>query len=210
MSVDTQEAEQEERERLQREREENRDPRVRAAKDLAAGDRGLEMVGHVAQGADLEPDEEVAALDYLLGAPQASVHEIEVQYETPAGLTPLTFVVRSIDTRKIDKIELRNLDPSTGQIDRLTADCEIVAAATIHMRDASGREVKLDSVEFLTVPRRGDDPFTHAAPPLALEERFRDQMGLISGVVLEIKRSSGYSPDRVKRAKRVLVSGSLG
>lgn len=186
-----------------------KDPRAAAAREISGGDQGLEMVAHSAQGAELDPEEEAKGLEFLLGAKPATVHEIEIQYETAAGMVPLTFVVRTVDTRRVDKIEARNIDQNTGQIDRLTADCEIVSDAAVAIRDGSGREVKIDSDEFLTF-NRPDGPFKHASPANALEERFRDQLGLITGVALEIKRASGFSPERVKKAKRLLVAGSLG
>lgn len=197
------------------------DPRVSRAERIGGGDPGLTNVVHASQGAVLEDEEEVSALDYLLGAQAPTIHEITVQYETAKGMVPLVFVVKSIDTRKIDKIETRHLDTNTGTLDRLSADCEIVCLATMHMRDSKGREVALNSDEFLTVQRRARDTgelesVKLAAPPMALEQRFRDQMGLITGVSNEIKRAAGFSGERVGRAKRVsqaqnlLVGASLG
>lgn len=189
------------------------DPRVRSARALSGGDKGLENVLHAAQGAELDEEEEGSALDYVLGAPKPVVHDITVQFETDKGMRPLTFVVQVRDVSKIDAIEMRNLDQGTGQVDRLTADCEIVAECALMLLDGK-RQVRLNSEEFLTVRRRGPggeiESFTHVAVPDALRARFRSQLGLINGVALQIKRVCGFTPDRVGQAKRRLVEASLG
>lgn len=192
---------------------EERDPRVQRARALSGGDTGLENVVHAEQGAVLDEDEEQSALDYLLGAPKPVVHEIPVQFETDAGMKELRFVVQVRDVSRIDEIEVRHFDQQTGRVDRLAADCEIVAECTQMLIDGK-RQVRINSEEFLTVRRRGPDgeveSFTHVAAPDALRARFRSQLGLISGVTLEIKRVCGYTSDRVGQAKRRLVQASLG
>lgn len=188
-----------------------KDPRFQQARKEGLGERGREMVAHAAQGAELDAEEEGSALDWLLGASQPIVHDVPVQLETPKGLAKLTFVLKQMDTRKIDQIETRHVNQSTGRIDRLSADVDIVTDATIELRDASGRALKLSSDEFKTVQRPdGGQPFKHASPAEALEERFRKQLGLIGGVAMEIRKMAGFEPERVGSAQRRLVEASLG
>lgn len=194
----------------EQEQEPDADPRVARARAVGQGDRGREMLEHVALGADLDDDEERAALDWLLGAPAAMQHDITVQFETPDGEQPVTFTVRQMDTRQIDKIEQRNLSQSTGRLDALTANCQIVAEATVSIRDGSGRSTAINSDEFLTVVGRDGEPLKLASSSDALEQRFRKQLGLIQGVASEIRRLAGYDTERVGAAQRRLVQASLG
>jgi hypothetical protein len=172
------------------------------------------MVAHAAQGAELNEEEEGAALDFLLGAPRPVRHEIEVQYETPVGMVPLIFIVESVDMKKIDQIEQKHTEQPLGTIDRIGADLEIVVLACKALRDSTGREVALGSEEFRTVWQRGrsgeQEQVTLANTSMALESRFRDQLGLITGVVIQIKRAAGFGPDRVSQAKRMMVGAALG
>jgi hypothetical protein len=164
---------------------------------------------------ELDAENERDALDYLLAPKPARLYDVKVDYETDTGTEPLTFVVRAMDGRKIDSIEQRNVSESTGQLDAITANCELVAEGCEGIESKSGRRVKLDSDEFLTllVPKQGGaegetEPKRLASPALALEARFRTQIGVIAGVAREIRRMSGYDPTRVGQAQRRLVEAA--
>lgn len=193
---------------------EAKDPRFRAAKAAGAGDRGREMLEHVVQGAELDDGEERSALDFLLGSPKAMEFDVEVQVDTDAGPKPLTFAIKAMDGRDLDAIEQRNRSQTTGLLNAIPANCEVVADATMRMVDHKGRVTDIRSDEFLTVMSRrtpDEDPTPHklASPAMALERRFRYQLGLITYVAAEIRRVSGYDSERVGPAQRKLVRASL-
>lgn len=191
------------------------DPRFVQARKEGQGDPGRENVAHAAMGAELNGEEERSALDWLLGAPVLMLHTVPVDYETPVGMTKITFVLRQLDTRVIEKIEQKYVSDATGRIDRIGADVEMVADALVHLEDATGRQVKITDDEFVTVPRR--DPNSGevedvklASTHMALERRFAKQLGLINSVAIQVRRVAGYDPERVGSAQRRLVDASLG
>jgi hypothetical protein len=191
------------------------DPRFGKAEAAGQGEKGRTMLEHAAQGAELNAEEEKSALDWLLGTPAPIVHTIPVEFETPKGMVKLTFISRRIDPRKIDQIELRNVQQSTGRIDRITADAEIIAESCDELTDASGRRTKISSDEFCTVRMRNRDtdqiePVKLASPATALERRFVGQEGLLTLVSAEIRRLGGYDPQRLGTSQRRLVEASLG
>lgn len=164
----------------------------------------------------LTDENERDALDYVLAPKPPRFYDVKVQYETEDGPVPLTFVIRGYDGRKIDAIESRNRDEMTNRLDQTTYDCELITEAGVMLESATGRQVRFDSDEFLTlkVPDP-DDPTGQtiktqrvAAPPIALEARFKTQLGLLMGVANEIRSVSGYDPQRVGSAHRRLVVAS--
>lgn len=181
------------------------------------GERAVEA--YARDHEDLTPADERDALDFLLAPKPPRQYGVRVQYDTEAGLKPLTFVIRGMDGRKLDSIEQANVSEATGTLDRITADCQLVAEATLCLEDASGRKVELGSPEFLTIRRpkavgagdelaEGEERFDEhrlASPADALEARFKTQLGLLNGVAREIRRISGYDPERVGVARRRLV-----
>lgn len=190
------------------------DPRFVAARENSGGEVGREMLEHAAMGAELDEVEERAGLDWLLGDPPPTVHEVTVQYETPTGLVPITFVLNQVDARKLDAIERRHLNQSTGVLDKFSVDTEVVAEATRYLIDSTGRKVELTSEEFRTVKQRMPDgevtSVVLASGPMALERRFKMQLGLLGGVAMEVRRAAGFDPERVGKAQRRLVEASLG
>jgi hypothetical protein len=162
----------------------------------------------------LTDEDEQDALDALLAPKPPRLYGVPVQFDTERGLKKLTFVIRGTDGRKIDAIEQQNVSDTTGKIDRLTADCQIVAEACVQLEGLSGRTVKLSDEEFLTIrrphPDREGEMAEHrlASPADALEARFKTQLGLISGVAREVRRISGYDPERVGAANRRLVTAA--
>lgn len=162
-----------------------------------------------AAGDDLSQEDERSALDWLLGDKPPNEYDITVQYDTPKGRVPVTFVVRQPDGRKIDAAEQQHRNDVTGKFDQIGADVAVVYLATLYITDGSGREISLSSDEFRTVTRRGPDgemqTMKIASPIDALLARFADQVGLLSGVAREIRKAAGYEPDRIGKAQRRLV-----
>jgi hypothetical protein len=161
---------------------------------------GLEVAGH----------DELAALDFLLGAPIPSVWDLWVTFDTPKGPARIKWTFHAMDGRKIDRIEQRNRNDNTGIIDQLTADSQIVAEGSLFIADATGREVKLTSDEFLTVPSAtpGEAPLKLASPADAIEARFRTQLGIIGGIAREIRKVSGWDIERIGKAQRRLADAA--
>lgn len=193
---------------------ERQDPRFQAAKAVGGGERGREMLEHARMGAELDQDEETSALDWLLGTPSPIVHAVPVDFETPKGMKKLTFVVRRVDPRKIDAIEIRNVNQNTGRVDRITADCEIIVASCDEVDDGK-RKTRLSSDEFCTVRLRSREtgevePVRFSSPATALEKRFVGQEGVLTYLAAEIKRLGGYDPQRIGTSQRKLVEASLG
>lgn len=178
------------------------DPEAKGAAAAEAYARGHE---------ELTEENERDALDYLLAPKPPRLYGVTVQYDTEDGLRPLTFVIRGMDGRRLDAIEQAHVSEATGLIDRISADCHLVAEGTVYLEGAGGRKVELDSPEFLTIrrPREGHpetmEEHRLSAPPDALEARFKTQLGLLSGVSRELRRISGYDPERVGVAQRRLV-----
>lgn len=163
----------------------------------------------------LTPENERNALDYVLAPKAPRLYEVPVQFDTEDGLKPLMFVIRGVDGRKLDAIELECLSETTGRVDQVTADLRIVAELGCVQLEAGGRAVKLTSPEFRTVqrPKPGGaedeiETFEHASPVEALEARFKTQLGLVSGVAARVRMISGYDPARVGSARRRLVVAS--
>lgn len=188
------------------------DPREQAARAAEEREPGAGLVTHIANGAKPDDEqEEIDALDYILGTPRPFEHTVPVDYETPAGMGKIVFVLRMLDSHKIDEIEQRHI--TAGNIDQIGADVELVAEATKYLTNPrTGKVTELTSAEFLTFPDPKDAESTVqlASTHMALERRFYGQEGLLGGVAREVRRIAGFTPDRVGKAQRRLVAASLG
>lgn len=156
-----------------------------------------EAVEEAARGRVPDMNAERDVLDWLL-APQAPiVYEVPVEFDTEKGSMKLLFIIQSLDSMVIDRIERDNMDMTTGRSADLTINAEVVAAALIKFRSpTSGREIEISDAAFMSgVP----------SPAVALEQRFHWQAGLLAGVASEVRRASGWAPDRVGTARRTLV-----
>lgn len=167
-----------------------------------------DAVKATARGEAPSPEAERTVIDWLL-APQAPIkYEVPVDFDTEVGPRKLIFVIRSMDSMVIDQIERRNVDASTGRSEDLLINAQLVTEALIEFRSEDGaHRVDIRSPEFL----RGIPD-----PAIALEQHFHWQAGLLAGVAMEVRRVSGWAPDRVGTARRALVdmgksvSGSAG
>lgn len=215
MEVPASTAQQQQRAAEHRERLEQDDPRFAHAKRVGGGDKGREMVEHAAMGAVLDEEEERDALDWMLGDAPPINYDVTVQWETPQGRKPLTFVIRQMDGRKIDSIEQSHLNRQTGVLDKFASDAEIVAEATLFLTTPAGKQVDVRSATYRTVKIRDRETGEMreqelASTPAALLFRFRKQLGLLAGVANQVKRTAGWDPERVSDAQRRLVEASLG
>lgn len=161
----------------------------------------------------LTDEDERDALDFLLAPKPPRLYGVTVQYDTEKGTLPLTFVIRGTDGRRIDAIEQLHVSETTGKVDAISAECQLVAEATVFLEGRPGHHVKLDSDEYLTVRKPkpedeggGFETVRLASPADAIEARFRTQLGLIAGVANHIRRISGYDPTRVGNAQRRLAA----
>lgn len=192
-----------------------KDPRYKQAQAIGAGDKGREMLEHVAQGATLNAVEEASALDYLLGTPKAGVFTIDVDIDTPVGRAPATFVVQSQDGDKLERVEKLHRDDNTGLLRQLPASAAIVALATLKLVDAAhpdGIDIRTDQkwlTMVITDALGNTAPHTFADPGEALLRRFTGQQGLLLFVAQQVRTVSGYDEGRVSQSKRKLVAAAL-
>jgi hypothetical protein len=155
------------------------------------------------------------AVAYLLGQQRAPRYKVKVEFATDDGDIPLWFYIHSIDSKRIDKIEKAHTDRDSlmGEMDDLAVNAELVADALICFSDdepgtpefeeaweaKDGRVTEVNSPEFLA---------GNASSAEALMQRFHWQGGLLTGVAQQVRRISGWAPDRVGQAQRVLVDAA--
>lgn len=162
----------------------------------------------------LTEENERDALDYILGARPPREYDVKVTVDTDTGQSDVIFVIRAQDGLKIDKIEQRHVSEQTGRLDQYAADAEIVGDATVMLvSPTTGRKVNPRDESFRTMQVKRVDTdelgeITHPSAAAALQARFRDQLGLLSGVAREVRRVSGFDVGRVAEAKRRLVAAA--
>lgn len=151
-----------------------------------------------ASGEQITGAEEMSGLDWLLGATTALEYDVPVDYDTPHGMTQLTFRIRQLDPGVIDTIdaEHRKGDGPFSKLDVPAFNAALVEKGTLYIADATGKKTDPRSEQF-----RGQIP----SPAIAMGLRFKNQGGLLEGVADQIRRVSGYSNDRVGTAQRAVV-----
>lgn len=156
-----------------------------------------------ATGRSLNGAEESKALEFLVGATYRDVQDVRVQFATPAGMLPLVFRVRAVDGRRLTELEKEHTEgdnPLTADADTIALSAAIVAESVEVIIDpSSGAKLDPHSERFC-----GDVPST----AIALEGRFKYQAGLLDGLAGQIRRISGWDPDRVGQASRAVVTAS--
>jgi hypothetical protein len=148
---------------------------------------------------EIGDDDEKSALDYLLGQQAPPKYKVPIKFDTPAGLKELDWHIHSLDGKHIDKIEKANTDQSSmmGEMDDYRSAAEILRDATIKVVDPkSGDEVAVNDPKFT----RG-----LADPADAIAQTFHWQSGVMVNLAGAVRRISGWSPDRVGEASRVLA-----
>lgn len=164
---------------------------------LTGAPEGLDQA---ARGVPIGEDAEHDVLSFLLGKTHRPEADVKVEFETPEGLLPMTFRIRALDERTMDKIDAANRagDGPFSKLDRGGFNAGVIAEALVHV-EAGGRTVKPDSEEF-----RGSAVNTQ----VAIEGRFRYQPGILEQVVEEVRKLSAYNPERVGTAQRVVKAAA--
>lgn len=167
---------------------------------------------------ELTATNERDALDWLLGNQRPMEHYVDVRYDTPEGEQPLRLHIRAQDGKKLDAIEVAHTNQQTGVTDIAAVQADIVALACFRLGAGPGfaHEMSLASEEFRTVDmpdRDSEEPGATkkvllASPPEALRYRFRTQWGLMQGVAIQVRRISGYDPEKIGQAQRRLVDAA--
>lgn len=161
-------------------------------------ENGAAALSAAASGEKIDGAAEKSALDYLLGPTVALEYDVKVDYETEQGTMPLTFRFKQLDPSTFERIDTENRkgDGPFAKLDVSGFNVDLVTEATLFIMDASGRQVDIRSQDFL-----GGIP----SPAMAMSIRFKNQGGLLDGIVDEVRRVSGYSADRVGTAQRAVV-----
>lgn len=155
-----------------------------------------------AAGKTVSDDGERAVLEYLLGATHRPEYTVMVELDTAGGLRELRFRLRAQDDRTMERIdgENRSGEGPFAKLDRSSFNASLVAEATVYIEDpSSGAKIE-----------PGDKSFLGGAPsvPSALEARFRYQPGLLDGIAEQVRQISGYNPERVGTAQRVVAAAT--
>lgn len=165
-----------------------------ADRGVRAAERGEKPADEVSAAAEHD------AVFWLLQPPRAAEWESDVKYETPEGTRDLLWRLRSVKGSELDEMERRYVRAAGGNaedLDDVGLAAEIVARATLRVVDkASGTVLDLQSEAF----RRG---IPSAAEALRLTMDF--QSGILTSLASEVRRISGWGPDRVGKSRRVLV-----
>lgn len=179
-----------------------------SAQGLAAEREGLppdapDAIIAAANGGSVTAGEERGALDWLLGKTQRLQYTIPVDYETPGGMMKLQVRIQQMDDRRLNELDSENRDGDGpfAKLDTTGFNVAVCAEAMLWVEDEGGRRVEVASPEWI-----GAAP----TPLIAMEARFKYQPGILAGIVEEVKRTSGYSTNRVGSAQRVLVSAVGG
>lgn len=164
-----------------------------------------DAIQKAADGDKISPAEERSALEYLLGPQRAPRYEAKVTFSTDAGDVELLWGLKALPGEQIIRIERRNTkvnaeDP-LDSVDDLQMAAELVAEATTHIRDKSGRETRPADEDF----RRRPNGELVPTDVEALRQRFYFQTGILTALAAQVRRISGWGPDRVGTAQRVLV-----
>lgn len=167
-----------------------------AVRDLADG--GEEA------GRKTDREGEKSVIAWFLGQQAPARYKMPIEFDTPVGTMTMDWVIRSLDGKTLDDIEKRNTPDDAGpfgEMDDLAANAEIVAEATVVIRDPkSGEELKIDDPRI----RSTGDGREVASIADAIKARFHWQSGLLAGMAGNVRRASGWAPDRVGAASRVM------
>lgn len=181
-----------------------------------ARDEAERIIRELGKGGDAKtivdtPRKEASVLSFLLGPPKAQVFGIPVDYDTDDGRRKLRFVVSQVRGDKIREIEKRwakdgQLGPLAELDDaKIAADTVWEALVAIQDPESPGEQVKKGDPAFLD---NGDGQMMSGADAIA--QRFAYQFGVIELVAQEIRRISGWNPDRIGTASRMVVEAASG
>lgn len=184
--------------------------------DLRDGAAGLppdapQSVRDAARGHTVDSAGERSAVKYLLGKQAAPRYAVPVEFATNDGDVRMWFYVHSLDSKRIDKIEKTHTDDTTvmGESDNLAIAAQVCADALVTISDGKPGTPEYDAGSK-THPNDEDFREGLASGADALRTRFHWQEGLLTGVAQQVRRISGWAPDRVGQAERVLVDVAGG
>jgi hypothetical protein len=161
-------------------------------------------VRDAAAGGELSAEGNRSAVAWLMQPQRPAKFRVKTQFETEDGTKDLTFRIRQVDSKDIDAIEKRNINETSGRLNRVVANAEIVALACFELVDDTGATVDPTADEFRTTPDGKKLP----SKAVAFEQRFFYQEGILGQVADEVRRICGWSPDRVGTAQRELVEAA--
>lgn len=166
---------------------------VDAARDLKPRGRAAQAKGRK------------GAVAFLLGQQRPPRYKVKVEFATDEGDMPLWFLIHSLDAKRIDAVEKAHTDRDSpfGEMDELAVNAELIADALISFSDGEPDTPEFDEGDVTKL----DEEFRGelASNADALRARFHWQEGLLTGVAQQVRRISGWAPDRVGQAQRVLV-----
>ena len=189
------------------------EPTTKDPRDRAGGlpPDAPQSVVDAARGHKVDSAGERSGVAFLLGQQRAPRYKVPVEFATDEGDVKLWFLIHSLDSNRIEKIEKAHTDSTKimGESDDLMIAAEVVADACISISDGEPGKPEYD-----TLPKvhPADETFRNGmtSGADALRARFHWQEGLLSGVASNVRRISGWAPDRVGQAERVLVDVAGG
>jgi hypothetical protein len=148
-------------------------------------------------GGEMTLGTEHSVIHWLLQPQQAPRYDVPVKFETPEGTLELTFRLRSIAGDKLDGIERQYMNEDPTKVDDMGLAAALIAASTEYVMDPkTGTRLELSDPKFV---------LGIGSVAEAIRARFHFQSGVLVNLANEVRRVSGWSPDRVGRASRVLV-----
>lgn len=149
--------------------------------------------------------EERKGVLWLLEPRKLIEYTVPFKFETPDGTEDLNFIVRALDGRLIEKIERAATNERTGEMDELTAGANVLAEALARITDGDGGVIDPSSEAFRRDPSSGE---VFVSTGMALLKKFKEQSGVLLMGAGEVRRVSGFAPDRVGTASRVLIDAA--
>lgn len=142
-------------------------------------------------------NDEVGALDYLLGQQAPQRFSVKTHVDTDKGRKALTFHLHQIDGDKIIELEDENRKGSGpfAELDDVRLNAGIVSEALIELEDETGKKTDAKSPEFIG---------QFVDPKIALEKRFQFNPGILAGVAGQVRGMAAYSGDRVEPAEHAV------
>ena len=148
---------------------------------------------------DITIAQERGALDFILGPTAAVEFDVPVRLDTPTGEKPLIFRIKQMDGKRLLALEVEHKE-GTGPFaptDDVALDAHIVSEATVEITDGlTGASIDPKSMEFLG---NATTPFD------AMRTRFKFTPGIMTGIAAQVRSVSGYNPEKVKSAERVIA-----
>lgn len=157
------------------------------------------------------PEGRVSAVKHLLGQQRAPRYKVRVLFATDEGDAVMWFYIRALDTARIRAIEDAHTDKQSvlGDMDELSVNAELIVDSTMTISDGEPGTPEYDELPQV---KPNDEQFMRGVVSSAdaLRARFHWQEGLLAGLASNVRRISGWAPDRVGQAERVLVDVSGG